>query len=80
MPTPDDVQRYIASGLACEYLEVSGDGRHFEAVIVSSEFVGKSMLQQQQCVYRALGVRMHDEIHALSMKTFTPEQWATTNK
>ncbi|MFM2396800.1 MAG: hypothetical protein RLZZ144_50 [Pseudomonadota bacterium] len=77
MPTPEDVQRYIAEGMACEHVEVTGDGRHFEAVIVSPEFVGKSMLQQQQCVYRALGVRMHDEIHALSMKNFTPEQWST---
>ena len=80
MPTPEDVQRYIAEGMACEHLEVTGDGRHFEAIIVSPEFVGKSMLQQQQCVYRALGVRMHDEIHALSMKTFTPEQWTSENK
>jgi acid stress-induced BolA-like protein IbaG/YrbA len=77
MPTPEDVQRYIAEGMACEHVEVTGDGRHFEAVIVSPEFAGKSMLQQQQSVYRALGVRMHDEIHALSMKTFTPEQWSS---
>jgi len=80
MPTPEGVQRYIAEGMVCEHIEVTGDGRHFEAVIVSPEFVGKSMLQQQQCVYRALGVRMHDEIHALSMKTFTPEQWVSKNK
>lgn len=80
MPTPEDVQRYIAEEMVCEHLEVTGDGRHFEAIIVSPEFVGKSMLQQQQCVYRALGVRMHDEIHALSMKTFTPEQWTSKNK
>jgi acid stress-induced BolA-like protein IbaG/YrbA len=75
MPTPQDVKNYIEQGLECEHVEVEGDGRHFEAVIVSKAFEGKSMLQQQQIVYRALGVRMHDEIHALTMKTITPEQW-----
>ena len=48
---------------------------HFEAVIVSPEFEGKGMVQQHQLVYEALGDRMHGEIHALSMKTFTPEDW-----
>ena len=75
MPTPEDVKKYIEQGMLCEHVHVEGDGRHFEAVIVSKDFEGKSMLQQQQIVYRALGVRMHDEIHALSMKTLTPEQW-----
>lgn len=76
MPTPDDVKSYIEQGLVCEYIHVDGDGRHFEAVIVSPAFEGKGMLQQHQLVYQALGHRMHEEVHALSMKTFTPEQWA----
>ncbi len=76
MITPEDVKAYILQELDCEYIQVEGDGRHFEAVIVSAAFEGKGMLQQQQLVYRALGDRMED-IHALSMKTFTPEQWAT---
>ena len=73
--TSDDLQTLIAAGLNCEHLVVEGDGRHFEAVIVSKAFAGKGVLQQHQVVYRALADKM-DEIHALSMKTFTPEQWA----
>jgi len=76
MVTPENVKRYIEQGLNCEYVQVEGDGRHFEAVIVSPAFAGKGMLQQHQLVYKALGDRMHEEIHALSMKTFTPEQWS----
>jgi len=72
----DDVKRYIQEGLDCEHLEVTGDGHHFEAVIVSPAFRGKNRVQQHQLVYRALGGRMHEEIHALSMQTFTPEDWA----
>jgi len=76
MPTPENVKTYIEQGLECTHIEVQGDGRHFEAVIVSPAFEGKGMVQQHQLVYRVLGDRMHEEIHALSMKTFTPEQWA----
>ena len=71
------LQLYITQHLACEYIQVLGDdGTHFEAVIVSTAFVGKTMIQQHQQVYTALGDRMRSEIHALSMKTYTPEQWA----
>jgi acid stress-induced BolA-like protein IbaG/YrbA len=73
---PEDVKRYIAENLDCQHLEVSGDGQHFEAVIVSEAFRGKSRVQQHQLVYRALGERMREEIHALSMQTLTPEDWA----
>jgi len=73
---PEDVKRYIAENLACQHLQVSGDGHHFEAVIVSEAFRGKSRVQQHQLVYRALGERMREEIHALSMQTLTPEDWA----
>jgi acid stress-induced BolA-like protein IbaG/YrbA len=67
---------YITQHLACEYIKVLGDdGTHFEAVIVSEAFVGKSMVQQHQLVYAALGDRMRAEIHALSMKTLTPQKW-----
>ncbi len=75
MIRPEDIKSYIEGGLPCDYVQVEGDGHHFEAVIVSPEFRGKSMVQQHQLVYRALGDRMREEIHALSMKTFTPEQW-----
>lgn len=76
MVTPEQVQHYITTGLACDYIEVKGDGHHFEAVIVSPEFSGKNMVQQHQVVYKVLGDRMREEIHALSMKTFSPEDWA----
>lgn len=73
---PRDIQDWIAQGLACDYVEVAGDGHHFEAVIVSPEFRGKTRVQKHQLVYRALGDRMRADIHALSMETLTPEEWA----
>jgi acid stress-induced BolA-like protein IbaG/YrbA len=73
---PEDVKRYIVEQLECQHVEVSGDGHHFEAVIVSEAFRGKSRVQRHQLVYRALGDRMREEIHALSMQTLTPEDWA----
>lgn len=77
MLTAAQLQSYITQHLACELIKVSGDdGTHFEAVLVSSAFVGKSMVQQHQLVYAALGDRMREEIHALSMQTYTPGQWA----
>ena len=75
-PTADDVQRYIAQGLACEHLQVEGDGRHFFATIVAAEFDGLSRIQRHQRVYAALGDRMREQIHALSMKTLTPAEWS----
>ncbi len=75
MVTPQDVQRYIADGLDCEHLAVDGDGRHFEALIVSTAFEGKRPVARHQLVYAALGDRMRAEIHALSMKTVTPAEW-----
>jgi acid stress-induced BolA-like protein IbaG/YrbA len=75
--TATQLQSYITQHLACEYIKVMGDdGTHFEAVLVSSAFLGKSRVQQHQLVYAALGDRMREEIHALSMQTYTPEQWA----
>ncbi len=80
MVSPADIQGYIAQGLPCEHLSVDGDGAHFEAVIVSSVFEGKSRIQRQQAVYKALGGRMESgEIHALSMRTLTPEEWRQQN-
>ena len=80
MVLPDDVKRYIEQGLDCEHVEVQGDGLHFEAVIVSAAFRGKNRVQQHQLVYKALGQRMREEIHALSMQTLTPEDWAGARK
>ncbi len=75
MVLPEDVKRYIQEGLQCQHVEVVGDGHHFEAVIVSEAFRGKPRVQQHQLVYKALGERMREEIHALSMQTYTPEDW-----
>ena len=77
MVEPDQIKTWIVEGgLPCEHVEVRGDGHHFEAVIVSSAFRGKSRVQQHQLVYKALGERMRAEIHALSMQTYAPEDWA----
>ncbi len=75
--TSDDLQTLIAAGLNCEYLVVEGDGRHWYATIVSAEFEGKRAIQRHQRVYATLGEKIRtDEVHALSMKTFTPAEWA----
>ncbi len=74
-PTPDEVRSFIAAGLPCAHLEVEGDGRHFFATIVSSEFEGLSRVRRHQRVYAALGERMKEQIHALSMKTLTPTEY-----
>ena len=61
--------------MSTTYLKVIGDGQHFEAVVVSDEFAGMSRIQRQQRVNKTLGERMTGEIHALSMKTLTPQEW-----
>jgi len=76
MLLPETVRGYIAQGLECEHLTVAGDGQHFEAVIVASAFEGLRAIQRHQKVYAVLGDRMRAEIHALSMKTLTPAEWA----
>ncbi len=75
MIAPQDIETWIRQGLACDLLQVAGDGQHFEALVVSVEFRGKSRVQQHQLVYKALGERMRAEIHALSMRTYSPEEW-----
>lgn len=72
---PNTIRQCIETGLQCDHVEVSGDGRHFEAVIVSAQFRGLTKVRQHQLVYGALGERMREEVHALSMKTLTPEEW-----
>lgn len=76
MVEPSSIEQSIRAGIACTHLEVSGDGAHFDAVIVSPAFAGLTRVRQHQLVYAALGDRMREEIHALSMKTFSPEEWA----
>ena len=74
-PSPQQVQDFIAAGLDCTYLEVQGDGRHFFATIVSAQFEGLARVRRHQRVYEALGDRMREQIHALSMKTLTPAEF-----
>lgn len=79
--TADELQAIIAAGLTCEHIELTGDGRHWYATIVSPDFEGKRAIQRHQRVYAALGQKMHtDEVHALSMKTYTPAEWAAQAK
>ena len=78
MMTSEYIKQYIEKTLPCELVRVEGDdGYHFQALIVSAEFRDKNMIQQHQLVYSALGDKMKQEIHALSLKTLTPEQWST---
>ncbi len=79
--TSEELQTIIASGLACEHVELSGDGRHWYATVVSSAFEGQRLIQRHQRVYATLGGRLQtDEVHALSMKTYTPAEWAAVPK
>jgi acid stress-induced BolA-like protein IbaG/YrbA len=76
MVTPDSIRASIEAGLACETLDVRGDGHHFEALVVSPAFEGLSRVRRHQLVYAALGDRMREEVHALSMTTLTPAEFA----
>ena len=77
--TSEELQTIIATGLSCEHLHVTGDGRHWYATIVSSAFAGQRLIQRHQRVYATLGGRMQtDEVHALSIKTYTPAEWASS--
>ncbi len=79
--TADELQSIIAAGLTCEHIELTGDGRHWYATIVSPEFEGKRAIQRHQRVYATLGQKIQtDEVHALSMKTYTPAEWAAQAK
>ena len=79
--TSDELQALISANIDCEHIELSGDGRHWYATIVSNIFEGQRLIQRHQRVYATLGGRMQtDEVHALSMKTFTPAEWAVQNQ
>ena len=80
MVTPESIEQGIAAGIACEHVEVVGDGQHFQALVVSRGFSGKNRVQRHQMVYAALGERMREEIHALSMMTLTPEEFAAQGR
>lgn len=74
--TSNDIKQSIIEKLECEFVEILGeDGAHFEGTIVSSLFEGLNRVKQHQLVFNALGDKMKSEIHALSMKTYTPHEW-----
>jgi acid stress-induced BolA-like protein IbaG/YrbA len=75
--TATELESILRAGLPCDHLEVTGDGRHWQAVIVSAAFDGERAVRRHQRVYAAVGDRIaRDEVHALSMKTYTPAEWA----
>ncbi len=75
--TAEQLKALITAGLPCQHCELEGDGRHWFATIVSDAFEGKRLIQRHQQVYATLGGRIQsDEVHALSMKTLTPAEWA----
>jgi len=77
MLDPKQIKTWISAGLPCEHLDVGGDGQHFEAVIVSREFVGMGRVQRQQRVNALLKERFDSgELHALTMQTLTPDEWS----
>ncbi len=79
--TSEQLQHIIATGLACDHLHVQGDGRHWYATIVSTAFAGKRAIQRHQMVYATLGEKIrNDEVHALSMKTLTPDEWVAQGR
>ena len=75
LPTPEQIESYIKQGIACSHIQVEGDGQHFFATIVSPDFAGKRLVQRHQLVYAAMGDRMKAEVHARSIKAFTPEEF-----
>jgi acid stress-induced BolA-like protein IbaG/YrbA len=75
LPTPENIRQYISESLVCQHVNVTGDGAHFEAIIVSNAFEGLRPIARHQLVYKALGDRMKQEIHALSMRTLTPGEY-----
>jgi acid stress-induced BolA-like protein IbaG/YrbA len=77
MVEASSIEKSIREGLSVTHLEVHGDGAHFEAVVVSPQFEGLARVRRHQLVYAALGDRMREEIHALSMKTLSPDEWAS---
>ena len=74
---PEQIKQLILAGMTCEHLALDGDGQHFAALVVSAEFAGKNRVQRQQRVYQTLKDKLATgELHALSFKTLTPEEWS----
>ena len=74
------IREMIERGISTSFVEVEGDGMHFQAVVVSEQFKGKPPLERHKLVYAALGDAMESEIHAISIKTYTDDQWEKLKK
>lgn len=76
-----EVQQKIEAGLPGAQVTVSGDGSHFEAIVVSSEFEGKSPVQKQKMVYATVSDEITSgALHALTIKAYTTQQWEQASK
>lgn len=75
----DIIYQAISTHINCNYLDVTGDGRHFDAIVVSDEFNNKSRVERHRLIYAALGEKMKEEVHALSMKLYTNQEWEQHN-
>jgi len=71
----EEIQSRIEQGLPGSQVSVTGDGRHFEAVVITDAFAGKGLLEQHRMVYATLGDKVGGDIHALSVRTYTQAQW-----
>lgn len=72
---PDQIRELILQGLPGAEVEVRGeDGTHFEATVVSAAFAGRRTLERHRMVNAALGARLGNEIHALSLRTLAPDE------
>jgi acid stress-induced BolA-like protein IbaG/YrbA len=73
---PAAVKTLIEQGMPGARVQVNGDGRHFEAVVISEAFAGKSLLQKHRLVMATVHEHIRsDELHALSIKAYTPGEW-----
>ncbi len=78
---PEEVKKLIETGLSNCEVTVTGDGSHFDAIVVGEVFTGLSPVKKQQLVYATVSDKITSgEVHALSIKTYTPDEWATASK
>lgn len=78
---PEEIKALIENGISGAEVRVSGDGRHFEAIVISDDFDSKNTLQRHRMVYATLGDRFDtDALHALSIKTYTRKDWSALER
>ena len=75
MVTGQDIKNWIEQGLPNSQVTADGDGQHFEAIVICDDFAGKNTMARHRMVYAALGERMKSDIHALSFKTYTSDEY-----